>query len=57
MPRILKRFVGAEDGLEMVEWAIVMALLIGAAAGTFFSLGNQVEVEFSNLVTRIATGG
>jgi len=36
---LLKNFARYEDGLEMVEWGVVTALLTGVGALVFQSLG------------------
>jgi Flp pilus assembly pilin Flp len=35
-------FVKEEEGLELVEWALVGALIVVAAAGTWSGVGGEV---------------
>ena len=49
MLNLLKNFVSNEDGLEMVEWAIVAALVTAAGAGAFAALGTNVTTALTTL--------
>ena len=46
-------FLCDEDGLEMVEWAIVAALIASAAVPAISSLGTNVVSEFVDIDTLI----
>ena len=53
MLNVVKNFVREEDGLEMVEWAIVAALITTAAATALTTLGGDVAAKFTDLDTII----
>ena len=50
---VMMKFIRDEDGLEMVEWAIVGALIITAAATSISSLSNSVSTKFIDIDTII----
>jgi Flp pilus assembly pilin Flp len=54
---LLKRFVGEERGLEMVEWAIVAALITTASAFTMRAIGVFVNANFSILLLTLQRAG
>ena len=54
---LLKRFVGEERGLEMVEWAIVAALITTASAFTMRTIGVFVNTNFSTLLLTLQRAG
>jgi Flp pilus assembly pilin Flp len=56
MLNLVKKFVHDDDGLEMVEWAIVAALITTAAAVTMASIGSQVNVQFGTVLTTLQSG-
>jgi Flp pilus assembly pilin Flp len=49
MLNVIKSFVRDEDGLEMVEWAIVAALITTAAATALSALGGSVTTKFNDM--------
>ena len=49
MLKVIKNFVRDEDGLEMVEWAIVAALITTAAAAALTTLGGSVATKFGDM--------
>ena len=51
---LMKRFVREDDGLEMVEWAIVAALITTAAAVTMASIGSQVDAAFQTVLAVVS---
>ena len=53
MLTMMKNFIAEEDGLEMVEWAIVAALITAGAAVILTSIGNLVEAEFVSIETAL----
>jgi len=55
MLNVIRNFVRDEDGLEMVEWAIVAALITTAAATALTTLGGDVALKFDDLDTIITT--
>ena len=46
----MKKFLREEGGLEMVEWAIVGALITAAGAGAMATLGSQVALELGKIL-------
>jgi pilus assembly protein Flp/PilA len=56
MLNVLKNFVREEEGLEMVEWAIVAALITTAAALTMVSIGDEVNTQYQDLLTTLGLG-
>lgn len=48
---IVSRFVNEEEGLETVEYAVIAALITGAAIVTITSLGTAVTDKFKTLLT------
>jgi Flp pilus assembly pilin Flp len=56
MLNLVKKFVREDDGLEMVEWAIVAALITTAAAVTMASIGSQVNTQFGTVLTTLQNG-
>ncbi len=49
MLNVIRNFVRDEDGLEMVEWAIVAALITTAAAVALQTLGGSITTKFNDL--------
>jgi Flp pilus assembly pilin Flp len=54
MLNFAKQFIVDEDGLEMVEWAIVAALITTAGATAIASVGTEVANKFQDLVTAVS---
>ncbi len=55
MLNFVKNFIRDEDGLEMVEWAIVAALITTAGAATLGTIGTEVANKFDELLTAVQT--
>ncbi len=51
----VRKFARDEEGLEMVEWAIVAALITAGAAAAVAAIGIEVAVKLANLST-VLTG-
>lgn len=51
---LLRRFARDESGLEMVEWAVVAAVITSGGAFAFFLIGADLNVQFLQL--RLITG-
>ncbi len=49
----LKRFVREDEGLEMLEWAIVAALFATAGAVMWLTLGSTVSAELTTIDTSL----
>lgn len=54
LPNALKSFVRDERGLETVEYAIIAALITGAAIVAITSLGGSVATKFNDLVSKLS---
>ncbi len=53
MLNTLKRFLREEEGLEMLEWAIVAALFATAGAVMWLTLGSTVTAELTTIDTSL----
>jgi Flp pilus assembly pilin Flp len=53
LARMLKRFVKDERGLETVEYAIILGLIVAATIGLVIALGLWVQAQFQNTVTAV----
>jgi len=53
----LKRLVLEEDGMEMVEWAIVGVVFAVAAAAFWGTLAGNVDAALNQIETTINPGG
>jgi pilus assembly protein Flp/PilA len=49
----LKAFWRDEDGLEMVEYAVIAALIIVAATTAFTTVGTNISTTISNIAGSI----
>lgn len=49
----VKSFVQDDRGLETVEYAIIAALITGAAITAITSLGGAVATKFNDLVAKL----
>lgn len=49
MLKLLQKFVREEDGLEMVEWAIVAVLLTTTAAIILTAIGAQLNATLTRV--------
>ncbi len=52
---MIKRFVREDDGMEMVEWAIVGVVFALAAALFWGDLGNAVDTALGRIETCVQT--
>jgi Flp pilus assembly pilin Flp len=55
MLRLMKRFLHEEDGMELLEWAIVAVLFALAGAAAMGSLASDLTLpvsKISNLLTK-----
>jgi pilus assembly protein Flp/PilA len=51
------KFIKDEDGLELVEYAVMGALIVLGVVITIGLLGNQINTRFNQLLTAIGGGG
>jgi Flp pilus assembly pilin Flp len=50
---IVSRFLNDDAGLETVEYAVIAALITGAAIVAVTALGTKVAAKFNTLVTQL----
>jgi Flp pilus assembly pilin Flp len=53
--KMLKRFVKDEQGLETVEYAIILGLIVVGTIGAVITLGSWVYQQFTDVNTDIST--
>ncbi len=53
--KMLKRFVRDEQGLETVEYAIILGLIVVGTIGAIMTLGSWVLGQFTAINTDIVT--
>jgi Flp pilus assembly pilin Flp len=46
MAKLVKRFIGDEKGLETVEYAIILGLIVAATIGVIVAIGTKVLNAF-----------
>lgn len=49
----IMNFIKDEDGLELVEYAVISALIVAAVIITIGALGAQINTRFGELLTAI----
>ena len=52
----LKRFVREDDGMEMVEWAIVGVVFAVAAAGFWTRLAGNIDLALADIEAEVQPG-
>ena len=52
MDKLIK-FIKDEEGLETVEYAIILGLIVAATIGLIVLLGQWVGSQFSNVVNEV----
>ena len=57
MGNLLKRFVAEEDGLEILEYAILAFVLVAGLAAVYRSLATSVSGGLSSAIQQFSTGG
>ncbi len=50
MLKLMKNFCQEEEGLELVEWAIVASLITAAAVAALTTIGTQTDAALSALI-------
>jgi Flp pilus assembly pilin Flp len=55
MRDLIKRFVVEEDGMEMVEWALVASVFAILGIGAWQLLVGRLNVALGNIGTRIVS--
>ncbi len=51
----VKRFIRDEQGLETVEYAIILGLIVAGTIGLVIAIGNWVHDKFNTTNTQIHT--
>jgi Flp pilus assembly pilin Flp len=46
-------FLADESGLETVEWAIIVGMIVGALVTIMIQIGNWVKGQYSNMRTEV----
>jgi Flp pilus assembly pilin Flp len=54
MRNLIERFIKEEDGMEMVEWALVAGLVVIAAVAAWGNIGKNVSAVMSELDKKTA---
>ncbi len=49
MLKLMKNFCQNDEGLELVEWAIVAAMITAAVATTMQTIGTQTDTALTTL--------
>jgi len=57
MKAIVGKFLKDERGLETVEYAIILGIIVAATIGFIITLGTWVSTQFSNVATQTAGTG
>ena len=57
MKAVIKRFVRDERGLETVEYAIILGLIVAATITLIITLGTWVQTQFSTVNTTLSGKG
>ncbi|MEX2673779.1 MAG: Flp family type IVb pilin [Phycisphaeraceae bacterium] len=57
MLNVMKRFVKEEEGLELVEYAIMAALLVVGLVAAITGLGTSISDKFTDIGTEIDDAG
>ena len=55
MKAAMKRFIGDEAGLEVVEYAIILGLIVVATLAAMVALGSWVVAQFNTASTSVTT--
>ena len=48
---LVRRFLSAEDGLETVEYAIIVGLIVGGLIAIIAAIGVWAQAQFTTLKT------
>jgi pilus assembly protein Flp/PilA len=50
------KFIKDEEGLETVEYAIILGLIVAGTIGLIITLGGWVNEQFTDVVTDVGAG-
>lgn len=56
MIQMLRNFLVEDDGMEMVEWAVVGIVFALTAAGFWAALGGNINTALTAIGTCVSTG-
>ena len=51
------KFIKEEDGLELSEYAVIGAIIIGVGAGVYLALSNAISDAITSITDTISTSG
>ena len=54
MLREFQRFLSDESGPELVEWAVVTVILLGATVFILIAIGDQLTARFQAILNELA---
>lgn len=54
---LIKRLITEEDGMEMIEWAIVGVVFAVAAAAFWGTLAGSVETALTSITNEVTPAG
>ena len=57
MKNLLKRFVREDEGQDLIEYALLAALIAVVAAATLGTLGTNIDQKFQEVNTKLGSGG
>ena len=57
MKALIRNFFKNEEGLETVEWGVMLFLIIGGLILVVTLLGNQIEGIFTEITDSFTTAG
>jgi pilus assembly protein Flp/PilA len=55
LPRALRQFLQSNQAQDLIEYALVVALIAFAAAAGMSSVASQINVAFTNIGTKVTT--
>jgi Flp pilus assembly pilin Flp len=53
--QVAYRFLSDESGIETVEWAIIVGLIVGAMVTVMIQVGDWVEGQYTNLKSELGS--
>jgi len=53
MMGLIKKILRDEEGATMVEYALLLALIVGVLIGLWVTLGDKVKVSLQNVIDQI----
>ena len=56
MLRLIERFLREDDGMELLEWAVVAVLFALAGAAAMSSISSNLTLPVNSIVSLLASG-